>query len=144
MIGKRMARNNSETPLNSKVNNIVEGTSLNGEIVSPGNFRIDGEVTGNIRIEGRLIIGAKGKVKGIVVCKDADIEGHFNGEIEVKGLLSLKATSVIEGKALFQRMSVEEGSRLSCSCNLGQSQDKRNMNIQEPQIRKPDMTAVTG
>lgn len=139
-----MARNNTEPSLNSKVNNIVEGTSLTGEIVSPGNFRIDGDVTGNVRIEGRLIIGAKGKVKGTVTCKDADIEGFFDGEMEVKGLLSLKNTSVIQGKAIFQRLSVEEGAKLSCTCNLGQSQEKKSMNIQEPQLRKTDMTAVTG
>jgi len=144
MIRKNMARNNTDTSSLSRVNNIVEGTSLQGEIVSPGNFRIDGEVTGNIRIEGRLIIGAKGQVKGTVVCKDADIEGIMYGEIEVKGLLSLKATSTIQGKAVFQRLSVEEGSKLNCSCNLGQTQEKKSMNIQEPELRKTDMSAVAG
>jgi cytoskeletal protein CcmA (bactofilin family) len=113
-----MARNNAEVNLNSRVNNIVEGTSLQGKIHSPGNFRIDGEVDGEIHIEGRLIIGAKGKVKGTVICKDADIEGLFDGRIEVNGLLSLKATSSISGEALFQRLMVEEGAKLTCTCNL--------------------------
>ncbi|MDA0973584.1 MAG: polymer-forming cytoskeletal protein [Bacteroidetes bacterium] len=115
-----MARNNTEDNLNSRVNNIVEGTSLRGKISSPGNFRIDGEVDGEIHIEGRLIIGAKGKVKGMVVCKDADIEGVFDGQIEVNGLLSLKSTSAISGDAVFMRLMVEEGAKLTCTCNLAE------------------------
>ncbi len=115
-----MARNNTEVNLNSRVNNIVEGTSLRGKINSPGNFRIDGEVDGEIHIEGRLIIGAKGKVKGTVVCKDADIEGVFDGQIEVNGLLSLKSTSAISGDAVFMRLMVEEGAKLTCTCNLAE------------------------
>ena len=115
-----MARNNTEVNLNSRVNNIVEGTSLRGKISSPGNFRIDGEVDGEIHIEGRLIIGAKGKVKGMVVCKDADIEGVFDGQIEVNGLLSLKSTSAISGDAVFMRLMVEEGAKLTCTCNLAE------------------------
>ena len=112
-----MARNN-EAPTNVRVNSIVEGTFIKGEIKAPGNFRIDGTVTGNIAIEGRLIIGSKGKVEGDVICKDADIEGAFNGNLRVNGLLSLKASSQIEGDAVFQRLMVEEGATLKCTCNI--------------------------
>lgn len=102
------------------VNSIVEGTKLKGEINSSGNFRIDGEVDGDMKIEGKLIIGAKGLVKGKVTCKDAEIEGRFDGELSVNGLLSLKATSEITGDAVFTRLMVAEGAKLTCTCNLKQ------------------------
>jgi len=108
----------SEPIQTSKVNTIVEGTRLKGEIDSPGNFRIDGEVEGNMKIGGKLIIGAKGLVKGRVICKDAEIEGRYEGELTVNGLLSLKSSSSIDGDAVFQRLMVEEGAKLTCSCNL--------------------------
>jgi len=104
-----------------KVNSIVEGTKLRGEINSPGNFRIDGEVDGDMKIEGKLIIGAKGLVKGKVTCKDAEIEGRFDGHLSVNGLLSLKSTSEITGDAVFTRLMVAEGAKLTCTCNLKQA-----------------------
>jgi cytoskeletal protein CcmA (bactofilin family) len=112
-----MARNN-DAPTNVRVNSIVEGTVIRGEVTAPGNFRIDGTVEGNMKIEGRLIIGSKGKVEGDVICKDADIEGFFNGNIKVNGLLALKSSSRIEGDAMFQRLMVEEGATLKCTCNI--------------------------
>lgn len=119
-----MARN-SDTSTNVRVNSIVEGTSLRGDVKAPGNFRIDGSVTGTITIEGRLIIGAKGRVEGQVVCKDAEVEGVFSGELQVNGLLALKSSSKIEGEAVFQRLSVEEGAELKCTCNLKNAGEKK-------------------
>ncbi|NNC84314.1 MAG: polymer-forming cytoskeletal protein [Flavobacteriales bacterium] len=112
-----MAKTNDHTQ-NLRVNSIVEGTRLKGEINSPGNFRIDGEVEGDMKIDGKLIIGAKGHVKGNVKCKDAEIEGRFDGKLSVNGLLSLKSTSSISGDAFFQRLMVAEGAKLTCTCNL--------------------------
>ena len=114
-----MAKTN-DTMQNLRVNSIVEGTELKGEINSPGNFRVDGVIDGDMKIDGKLIIGAKGLVKGNVLCKDAEIEGRFEGELSVNGLLSLKSTSSISGDANFQRLMVAEGAKLNCTCNLKQ------------------------
>lgn len=118
-----------------KVNSIVEGTKLRGEINSPGNFRIDGEVDGDMKIEGKLIIGAKGLVKGKVTCKDAEIEGKFDGQLSVNGLLSLKSTSEITGDAIFSRLMVAEGAKLTCTCNLKQT------NVAAPQAQSQASTS---
>ncbi|MEM7162980.1 MAG: polymer-forming cytoskeletal protein [Bacteroidota bacterium] len=115
-----MARN-TEVVNNGKVNAIVEGTVIEGSIKSDGNFRIDGKVIGTIDIKGRLIIGAKGTVDGTVSCNDADIEGTFNGDIKISNLLSLKSSSKISGDAIFQRLKVEEGAQLACTCNIKSS-----------------------
>lgn len=116
-----MARTNEVVPT-GKVNAIVEGTKIEGTISSDGNFRIDGKVMGNINIKGRLIIGAKGSVEGQVVCNDAEIEGTFDGHIQINNLLSLKSSSKIKGDAVFQRLKVEEGAQLSCTCNIKKTQ----------------------
>ncbi|NND94884.1 MAG: polymer-forming cytoskeletal protein [Flavobacteriales bacterium] len=142
----------SDNMQNLRVNSIVEGTKLRGEIISPGNFRIDGEVDGNMKIEGKLIIGSKGLVKGKVVCKDAEIEGKFDGELSVNGLLSLKSTSQISGDAIFERLMVAEGAKLTCTCNLKQNTGEQTMKKAAEAIasvtskeagsqRKADMTA---
>jgi len=100
------------------VNSIVNGSEIAGEIKSPGNFRVDGKVTGNVFIEGRLIIGDKGIIEGDVKCKSAEIEGLFRGNLNVAEILSLRSTAQIYGDAVFTKLKVEEGAQLACSCNL--------------------------
>jgi cytoskeletal protein CcmA (bactofilin family) len=143
-----MARN-TESNQQQRVNSIVEGTRIVGEISSPGNFRIDGTVEGTLRIEGRLIIGAKGQVLGKVICKDADIEGQFKGELKVNGLLNLKAQASIEGEASFQRLTVEDGAKLKCTCNLSAEKTQKESTAPKiestrmnPEARRSQATAI--
>jgi cytoskeletal protein CcmA (bactofilin family) len=138
---RKMAKSNDHSQ-NLRVNSIVEGTKLKGEINSPGNFRIDGEVDGDMKIDGKLIIGAKGLVKGTVTCKDAEIEGRFEGHLSVNGLLSLKSTSSITGDALFQRLMVADGAKLTCTCNL--KTDKPNAERQSVPMTGSTTTPVPG
>lgn len=128
-----MARTNEIVPT-GKVNAIVEGTIIEGTISSDGNFRIDGKVKGKINIKGRLIVGAKGMVEGDVVCNDAEIEGNFNGHIQINNLLSLKSTSKISGDAVFQRLKVEEGAQLACTCNI--KKQSAPMNVMGKEVEK--------
>jgi cytoskeletal protein CcmA (bactofilin family) len=100
-----------------KVNTIVEGTHIEGLIQSEGNFRIDGSLKGDVNIKGRLIIGPSGVIEGKVHCQNAEIEGHFKGNIQVSELLYLKATAKIYGDSSFNKLRVEEGALLECTCN---------------------------
>jgi len=114
------SKKKSATELNSPdlLNRIVEGTSIKGEITSEGNIRIDGKVEGTIKTKARIVIGVSGFVSGDIYCNEAEIEGKFNGVIQVTGLLSLKAKANIEGEANFGSLKVEEGATLSCICNI--------------------------
>ncbi len=123
------------------MNSIVSGTEINGEIKSPGNFRVDGKVKGNVTIEGRLIIGDKGIIEGDVKCKSAEIEGTFRGTIVVDEILSLRASAQIFGDAVFSKLKVEEGAQLSCSCNI--KKGAASMNKSEEKIHKPNVQPVS-
>lgn len=101
----------------AKVNTIVDGTRIEGVIQSEGNFRIDGFLKGEITIKGKLIIGPSGQVEGKVSCQNAELEGSFKGVIEVKELLYLKSSAQIFGDSLFNKLRVEEGAKLECTCN---------------------------
>ena len=50
---------------------------------------------------------------------NADIEGSFNGELLVSDLLSLKASSVIEGTVTVSKLAVEPGATFNASCTMG-------------------------
>jgi cytoskeletal protein CcmA (bactofilin family) len=99
-----------------KTNRIVEGTTIKGDISSPADFRLDGHLVGNFESKGKLVIGPAGSVTGDIVCKNCDIEGKFNGKIQVTELLNLKLKASVHGEVVCGKLSVEPGAEFSASC----------------------------
>lgn len=99
-------------------NLIGEGTEFVGDIISQGDFRIDGKVEGVIKTEGRVIVGKNGNIKGEIYCANADFEGTFSGELEVHSLLTLKATAIISGNVSVGKLMVEPGAEFNASCTM--------------------------
>lgn len=109
----------SETGNPEKLNRIVEGTVIEGEIKSESNIRIDGIVKGVTTTQGRLVIGPNGVIEGEVICRNADIEGTLNGKITVSELLSLKSTSKLTGDIISRRLAIEPGAVFTGTCTMG-------------------------
>jgi cytoskeletal protein CcmA (bactofilin family) len=106
----------SYTDLLGKTNRIVEGTTIQGDIISPADFRLDGELIGNFTSNGKLVIGPAGIVKGDIICNMADIEGRFEGKIQVEDTLNIKETAHIIGAVIIGKLSVEPGATFNASC----------------------------
>ncbi|MEL1246002.1 polymer-forming cytoskeletal protein [Flavobacterium sp. DGU11] len=106
----------SYTDLLGKTNRIVEGTTIKGDIISQADFRLDGELTGNFTSKGKIVIGPAGSVTGDIKCRNADIEGRFNGKIEVDEQLNVKSKAHIKGEVITGKLSVEPGAEFSASC----------------------------
>ena len=106
----------SYTDLLGKTNRIVEGTVMQGDIVSHADFRMDGELRGNFQSNGKLVIGPSGSIKGDIFCRNADIEGKFDGKIQVAEMLNVKSKAVIRGEVIVGKLSVEPGAEFSASC----------------------------
>lgn len=102
-----------------RLNRIVEGTSIEGEIRADSNLRIDGFVKGLVQTKGRLVIGVNGKVDGDIICQNADVEGEILGTIKVEELLSLKTTARLTGKIVTNKLAIESGAEFTGSCDMG-------------------------
>lgn len=108
---------NSSSP--DRLNRIVSGTKIEGEVTSDSNIRIDGEVKGNVHTSGRLVIGASGNIEGEVHCENAEIEGNLVGKIHVNGLLTLKSTAKLDGDILTAKLAIEPGAVFMGTCKMG-------------------------
>ncbi len=108
----------SYTDLLGKTNRIVEGTTIKGDIVSHADFRLDGNLIGNFQSGGKIVIGPAGSVTGDIVCKNADIEGKFDGKIQVTEVLNVKSKASIHGEVTTGKLSVEPGADFSASCTM--------------------------
>jgi len=99
-------------------NIISKNTSIIGDIISEGDFRIDGSVEGTIKTKGRVIVGAQGSIKGTIECSNADIEGVFTGKLTATELLSLKASAVIDGEVFINKLSIEPSATFNATCTM--------------------------
>lgn len=106
----------SYTDLLGKTNRIVEGTMIKGDIASQADFRLDGELTGNFLSNAKIVIGPAGSVKGDIICRNADIEGKFDGKIQVTDILNVKSKASIHGEVICGKLSVEPGAEFSATC----------------------------
>ena len=110
---KEMAKQSENDSLQS-YNVLGNGTSVKGTLESKGNLRIDGQFEGTLIIAGKLVIGKDSFVQGNIQCTSAELEGRVKVEkMTVSGLLSLKATAVVEGVINTQRLYIEQGALLT-------------------------------
>lgn len=115
---KQSSNGNSLTNTNLN-NSIVEGTTIKGNVVASNDIRIDGVLLGNLECKGRVIIGAQGKIEGDTTCLNAIIEGQFVGTLNVKELLSVKETAVINGDIIADKLMIQPGAVFNVSCTMG-------------------------
>lgn len=112
-----MAKGNEEEQNN--LNIIGNGTNINGDVVSNGDIRIDGGITGNLTTKAKLVLGATGKVLGEISCKNSEVSGQIDGKITVDELLVLKSTARINGDIITSKISIEPGAIFTGTCNMG-------------------------
>jgi len=116
MLGIGNKHGNAEA---GSINLIGIGTQITGDINSAGDVRIDGILNGDIRLNGRLVVGPNGKIEGNVTCQNADISGEIKGTVQVAEMLALKATAKILGDIITNKLSIEPGAVFTGSCNMG-------------------------
>ena len=109
---------NNEMPAQT-INLIGAGTSIEGEIKSNGDVRIDGTITGSVASKAKVVLGNTGNVEGDVHCQSADISGTIKGKLIVSEMLFLKSTAKITGDITTSKLVVEAGASFTGSCNMG-------------------------
>lgn len=100
----------------SQQNSIAKGTTITGDIISDGDFRIEGTIQGNIKTPGKVVIGKTGIVNGTLKSANADIEGKFSGKLILSDTLSLKSSAHVEGEVEVAKLAVEPGATFNATC----------------------------
>lgn len=105
--------------LSNSSNIIGKGTTLEGNVETFGNIRVEGKVIGNIKTKSKVALGHSSYVEGSVLAQNAEIAGHITGSVEITEILVLKSTSVVEGDIYTNKLIVESGSTFNGKCKMG-------------------------
>jgi len=127
MFGNR----EKETPMESYskpslVNLIGEGTTIRGAIDADGDLRIAGNVIGNIRCKGKVIVAKGGKVEGDMHAEEADVAGNVSGQLNLSKKLSLRIGCEVEGDIFTKSLNIEDGAVFEGRCVMREATAKVN------------------
>jgi len=99
-------------------NALTNGSKIVGKIIADSDFRIDGEVEGDIICSGKVIIGPNGYLKGTISCQNAEIVGRVIGDVVVADTLMLRSSSNIQGDVKTKVLSVEPNAIFNGTCSM--------------------------
>jgi len=94
---------------NSEVTIVGAGARLEGNVVSAGSLRIDGQVKGQINADGEVTLSSQSQVEADIRAQNVSVAGRFTGNIVVKDKAHLARGGRIDGNITSKTLVVEEG-----------------------------------
>jgi len=88
---------------------------LKAEIKSCERLVIEGSVEGEVTETERLEIARGGHFLGVAKVESCLVDGLFEGELEVRGVLSLKANGQVKGSVRYGEIEIERGGTIAGS-----------------------------
>jgi len=108
------------------INSIVgDGTKFVGDLELNGLLRIDGDFIGNIRTEGKVLIGKNGRAECTIVADTVVIGGVVKGDIISKGKVVILSTGMLIGNVSTPRLISEDGVILNGLCMISNPEDAK-------------------
>lgn len=129
-------KNMTEKEGSNASNLIGKGTSVEGNLTTAGNLRIEGKVSGSIHTKAKAVLGDTSVIEGDIMAQNAEISGEVQGTIRIAGLLTLKPTAVVNGDIITSKLMFEEGAKFNGKCQMGGP-------VKETKLAQPPSEAQT-
>ncbi len=88
---------------------IGQGITMSGEIESCEHLIVEGTIEATLKGASVLDVYESGAFLGTVEIDEANIAGRFEGDITVKGRLTIEATGQVVGSISYKELSMEAG-----------------------------------
>ncbi|MDF2960534.1 MAG: polymer-forming cytoskeletal protein [Paenibacillus sp.] len=102
-----------------------EKTLFEGNCTSDADMRIEGEVVGDLRTTGEVVIGEKGFVRSTVTAKDVTIAGRMEGTVKAEGIVRITATGRLTGTVQAGSLIIEKGALFQGTSQMTMASDDR-------------------
>ncbi len=99
------------------INTIVgPGSFVDGSLSVQGFLRIDGDVNGNIRTPGRVIIAEDARVRGNIHARSVSVGGMVQGDIIAPEEVVVLSSGLVLGAVLTKKIRLDENVFLHGFC----------------------------
>lgn len=101
------------------INSILgENTTLKGHFVIKGPLRIDGNFSGRIDSDGKVIIGKNGRAECVIIGKSVIVGGTVKGDIYAEEKVLVLKTGEIIGNIYSTSITMEDGVIFNGKCKI--------------------------
>lgn len=91
---------------------IAADAELVGDVSTPGDVRIEGRLTGNVRAAKQLLVACGGRIDGEIDAADVVVSGEVVGPVRASRSVALHASAQVYGDITTPRITVKEGAAL--------------------------------
>lgn len=110
-------KTNLDSP--ERLNILVSGTKLTGNLSTESSLRVDGTIEGDVVCNGKIVLGPEAVIEGNVTSNQAEIEGSVQGDLRVEDILILQKTAVVRGAIQTGRLVIEDGAQIGGNVQTG-------------------------
>jgi len=103
----------NEGSAEAKVLLIGRDISLNGKITACDKVIVEGKVEADLTDSRFVEIAESGMFKGSAEVEEAEIRGHFEGRLSVRGRLLIRGTGKVAGDIAYGQVEIECGGEIS-------------------------------
>ncbi len=105
------------------VTRIAAGTRLEGVVSGATDLLIEGEIEGEVRVEGSVTVAPAGRVVGLIAARIVHVAGAIEGDVNGRERIELAPTARVAGDVAAPRVVIAEGAFLKGSVEMRQSAD---------------------
>lgn len=88
---------------------LSSGVKFEGKMYSNGNMRVDGEVIGELTINGNLTLGESARLNGEIKARNITISGKVEGVVTAAEKIIMESGSSLRGDLSAKILVIEEG-----------------------------------
>ncbi len=86
-----------------------ESASIKGKFNISKSIEIDCDVSGSLKVDGKLTIQKEGNVNASVDTVDAEVIGKYDGSMESSGTVEINKTGVVSGSIKTGSLIINQG-----------------------------------
>ena len=79
---KNMQKTSEQGAGINDVTRISKGATVNGDLISSSDIRVDGVINGKVLSDGKIVVGEQAALSGSLFCANLDFWGKMEGDIE--------------------------------------------------------------
>lgn len=120
---KNMQKTSEQGAGINDVTRISKGATINGDLISSSDIRVDGVINGKVLSDGKIVVGEQAALSGSMFCTNLDFWGKMEGDIYVKDTLCIKSTATVNGNIHVHKLQVEMGAQINGTCKMISEQE---------------------
>jgi cytoskeletal protein CcmA (bactofilin family) len=117
------------------VTRIGKSVVIKGDISGGGSLYLDGELEGNVELNGSLTVGPEGRVRANLQAPSIEVQGRVEGDLYGLERAELKKSATVVGDIYTPRIAIEDGTSLTGSVHV-------HKDIPRPQTKKAPQREV--